>query len=169
MTDHGFTTTDSFPLHSISPDEADTTAWFDAVPGERVRIRVDSRTVGGCCTVIESIAQPLTGPPLHRHREDEIFHVLEGCLTFQCGLERFEAPTGTIVHISAGTAHTWSNFGDEPARMLVSFIPGGLEELFLNLGDVLPEDLVAYAEQHHIDVLGPPLQTHSDRIVAPSM
>lgn len=116
--------------------------------------------------MIESIAPPLTGPPLHRHREDEIFHVLEGCLAFQCGLERFDALAGTIVHIPGGTAHAWSNFGDEPARMLVSFVPGGLEELFLNLGNVPAEDLVAYAKRHHIEVLGPPLHTHSDRIVA---
>lgn len=134
-----------------------TGAWFDSIPGELFRIRVDSRTVGGRYSVIESIAQPLTGPPLHRHRQDEVFHVLEGCLAFQCNDERFEAPAGTIVVAPAGMPHCWFNFGPVPARMTASFTPGGIEEMFLNLAKVAPRDLGAFAARYEIDVLGPPL------------
>jgi mannose-6-phosphate isomerase-like protein (cupin superfamily) len=132
--------------------------WFDAVPGERVRIRVDSRTVAGAAyTIIESVAQAMVGPPLHRHREDEIFYIVEGCLAFQCGTERFDAPAGSIIVAPAGTPHCWFNFGPEPARMVVTFAPGGQEEVFLGLADVASTDLPAYAALHDIDVLGPPL------------
>ena len=131
--------------------------WFDAVPGERVRIRVDSRTVGAAYTIIESVAQAMVGPPLHRHREDEVFHILEGCLAFQCGTERFDAPAGSIVVAPADTPHCWFNFGPEPARMVVTFAPGGQEEVFLGLMHVAAEDLAIYAARHDIDVLGPPL------------
>ena len=146
-------------FHLLSPpiEEGAPGAWIDGVPGERVCIRVDSRTVEGSYTVIESIVQPMIGPPIHRHIGDEIFHVLEGCLTFQCDANKFEAPAGSIVTVPAGMPHGWFNFGPAPARMIATFIPGGLEEMFLGLSQVAPEDILAYAARHNIDVLGPPI------------
>jgi quercetin dioxygenase-like cupin family protein len=131
--------------------------WFDGLPGERMRIRVHSRTVGGRLTMIESCAQPMAGPPLHRHPQDEVFSVMFGCLTFQFGTKRVIAPSGTIVIARAGTPHAWCNFGRLPARMMVSFTPGGVEEVLQGLASVAPTDLAAYATQHEMDVLGPPL------------
>lgn len=82
---------------------------------------------------------------------------MEGCLSFQCGTEHIVAPAGTMVVARAGTAHAWFNFGPLPARMMASFTPGGVEEVFLNLAAVPVVELGAYAVQHGMEVLGPPL------------
>ena len=131
--------------------------WFDGPPGERMRIRVHSQTVGGRLTVIESVAHAMVGPPLHRHPQDEVFLVMEGCLTFQRGTERVVAPVGAVVVVRGGTPHAWFNHGPHPARMMVSFAPGGVEEVFLGLAGVAQADLAAYAARHGMEVLGPPL------------
>ena len=56
----------------------------------------------------------MVGPPRYRHHEDEILHILEGCLAFQCGTEQFDAAAGSIIVAPAGTPHCWFNFG--PSR-----------------------------------------------------
>jgi quercetin dioxygenase-like cupin family protein len=143
------------PVACLTP--AHPGGWFDGLAGERMRIRVDSQTIGGRVSVIESIAAPMSGPPLHRHPQDEVFLVMEGSLTFQCGSERVVAAAGTVVVARAGIVHAWFNFGPLPARMMVSFTPGGVEEVFLNLAGVPFAELGAYAARHGMEVLGPPL------------
>ena len=58
--------------------------------------------------------------PLHRHRtEDEGWYVLEGTLRFQFGTQEFDAPKGSGVLLSHGTAHTFWNPGPDPVRYLI--------------------------------------------------
>lgn len=141
----------------LSPPDAGPDSWFQTIPGERCRIRLDSRRIGGRQTVIETIALPEIGPPLHSHRQDELFLVLEGRLAFRRGEERLRAGPGTLLLVPAGQPHAWRNIGDTPSRMLVTFTPGGVEEMFLNLAGVPPEGLADYARRHEIAVLGPPI------------
>ena len=46
--------------------------------GLMLRVRVPPHTTGGALTSIETVNAPGFGPPLHRHRETEVFYVLEG-------------------------------------------------------------------------------------------
>jgi hypothetical protein len=43
--------------------------------GLTLRVRVPPETTGGALTAIETVNAPGYGPPLHRHRETEIFYV----------------------------------------------------------------------------------------------
>jgi hypothetical protein len=53
--------------------------WFDTMPGERMALRVHSREVGGAFTIVEARVPPLSGPPVHLHKDrEEIFEVLDG-------------------------------------------------------------------------------------------
>jgi quercetin dioxygenase-like cupin family protein len=125
--------------------------WFNAVPGEVVRIRIHDSDVGGRFTVLESVAQPMAGTPSHAHREDEVFHVQEGVLTFVIDGNRFDACPGSIVVIPAGAVHAWRNFGDKPSRSIVTFTPGGIEELFAKLSELALSNLPELAAHY-----GPP-------------
>jgi mannose-6-phosphate isomerase-like protein (cupin superfamily) len=141
--------------HVVSrPDEG---GWFTAIPGERLKIRVSSPAVGGRYSILESVIEPGFGPPLHTHREDEIFEIIEGTMTFQAGSERFEAEPGTIVAIPAGVHHAWANFGKAPARMLATFSPGGIETLFTQVADLPPENFLELVASYGSVIVGPPL------------
>ena len=97
---------------------------------------------------------PRFGPPLHiHHREDEILQVLEGTLRVVCGDLDTTLDAGGFAYLPRGVPHTFRVEGDEPARALALFTPGGAEQLFT----VDPEEFDACAARHRIEFVGPPL------------
>jgi quercetin dioxygenase-like cupin family protein len=48
------------------------------------------------------------GPPPHSHDWDESFFVSGGQVLFTCGDETTMCPSGTFVHVPAGTVHAFS-------------------------------------------------------------
>lgn len=133
------------------------TEWFDAIPGERLAIRVSGNEVGGRFSIFESVAQPGTTTPQHFHREDELFHVLEGTLRFLLDGKTVDAPAGTTVVVPAGAHHAWRNRSDRPVRMLVIFTPGGVEALFRQVAGLAPAEIAALAASFGTQVVGPPI------------
>ena len=88
----------------------------------------------------QAIVLPGGGPPPHIHRkEDETFYILEGEITFQIGGERRVAGPGTFVHMPIGNLHAFKNETDQPVKMLVSFVPAGLEGMFFQVGKDLAD------------------------------
>jgi quercetin dioxygenase-like cupin family protein len=72
----------------------------------------------------------------HRHEGfEESFFVLDGRFTFTIGEEPIEATPGTYLLVPRGTPH-----GIEAApgggRFLTLMVPGGLEEMFFELGEL---------------------------------
>jgi mannose-6-phosphate isomerase-like protein (cupin superfamily) len=79
--------------------------WFEVTPGERFRIRTSTRDTKGIYTMLEVVADPRNGVPMHIHQnEDEHFVVLEGSLHVANGDKRFDAPAGTTVTIKKGVS-----------------------------------------------------------------
>ena len=136
---------------------ADDSEWFDIVPGESATIRVHSDQVGGRFAIVESRLSPNAATPLHSHREEEIFEILEGVVTFVCGEDRFEATSGSIVVAPAGVAHLWANLSGCPARMRALFVPGGVEQLLPRVAGLSPAELNEMALSYGTRVLGPPI------------
>jgi hypothetical protein len=64
-----------------------------------------------------------SGPSyLHiHHRDDEGWHVLEGCLRFRFEHGEVDAPVGTTVFVPAGLAHTYRVI--KPSRYLIVLTP----------------------------------------------
>jgi quercetin dioxygenase-like cupin family protein len=67
--------------------------WLQATPGERFTIRTSVKETDGNFTVLEVVADPRNGVPMHIHaNEDEHFIVLDGTLhiakTLQTGPTR---------------------------------------------------------------------------------
>jgi quercetin dioxygenase-like cupin family protein len=110
------------------------------IVGDIYRFLVTSEETGGRYSMFEATVLPGGGPPPHIHRrEDETFYVLEGEITFQVGDERRVAKSGTFVHMPIGILHAFKNETSQPAKMLISFAPAGLEEMFFEVGKDLAE------------------------------
>ncbi len=110
------------------------------IVGDIYRFLATSEETGGRYSVFEATVLPGGGPPPHVHRrEDETFFVLEGEITFQIGDQRCVAKPGTFVHMPIGNQHAFKNETDQPAKMLISFAPAGLERMFFEVGKDLVE------------------------------
>jgi mannose-6-phosphate isomerase-like protein (cupin superfamily) len=76
------------------------------------------------------------GPRPHiHHRHEEAFYVLEGELTLRRGAETILAPAGAFVVIPPGVVHQPANAGSQPAKVLILFAPGGMDEFFIEAAE----------------------------------
>ena len=106
--------------------------------GLELRVRVPPEASGGALTTIETTNAPGFGPPLHRHRETEVFCVLKGRYLFEIDGRRFTANAGDVVTAPGGSAHTFVNIADQPARQLIQILPGlDAAAFFTGLGAVM--------------------------------
>ena len=108
-----------------------------------MRILEDGGTTGHRLGMAEGTLAPHTaGPPQHRHaHHDEGFYVISGLVRFTVGARDIDAEPGTLVVVAPGTAHTFANPGDEPARMLSTFTPARYAHYFRELAHTGPEGL----------------------------
>ncbi len=118
---------------------------------------------GGFC-LIETVNAPGKGPPLHRHREAEVFRVLEGRYFYQVDERRFIAEAGDVVSIPGNAIHGFVNVSDLPARQLILITPAIDAEAFFTelagtMKDGLPDRaaLNAFGTKWGMAFLGPPL------------
>lgn len=133
--------------------------------GLDLTVRVDTATTGGQFCFIDTINAPGYGPPRHRHRETEVFRVLEGRYLFEVDGEQFHAEEGDVVTVPGGAAHAFVNVTDRPARQYILIAPGlDAAAFFTGLADVMRDGrpdtaaLNLFAETWQIEFLGPPLQ-----------
>lgn len=98
--------------------------------------RLTGEDTNGETTLIETIAEPETGPPPHVHeREDETFYILEGEFEFLAGEEKVRAPADSVVYAPRSVIHTYKNVGNETGRFLTVITPSGLENFFFEVGE----------------------------------
>ena len=106
-----------------------------AVVGDVYRFLATGEDTNGRYAQWEAIVPPGGGPPPHIHsREEEGFYILEGEITFQIGEERIVATAGMFANMPVGVRHAFKNESNEPARMLISIAPAGLERMFFECG-----------------------------------
>jgi quercetin dioxygenase-like cupin family protein len=148
-------------LHSTRQEEAIPIPQI----GLTLRVRVPPDTTGGALTSIETVNAPGFGPPLHRHRETEVFYVLEGRYLFEVDGRQFTAETGDVVTAPGVSAHTFVNITDAPARQFIQILPGlDAVAFFIGLGKVMrngrpDQDMLnAFGRDWHVEFLGPPLK-----------
>jgi mannose-6-phosphate isomerase-like protein (cupin superfamily) len=102
------------------------------IPGtDTMTLKATGEQTGGSIGFLEATSSPGTGPPRHIHRScDELFYVLEGEFLFLIGERQVNALLGTFVFIPRGTVHAAKVVGTEPGKVLVGYVPGGLERSF---------------------------------------
>src|SRR5271154_7062472 len=113
-----------------------------AVVGDVYRFLATGDDTNGKYAMWEAIVPPGGGPPPHVHsREEEGFYILEGEITFHIGEKRIVATSGMFANMPVGTPHSFKNESDQPAKMLISIAPAGLEQMFFEFGKPLAEGI----------------------------
>src|ERR1700681_3746728 len=106
-----------------------------AVVGDVYRFLATGEDTNGKYAMWEAIVPPGGGPPPHVHsREEEGFYILEGEITIHVGDVRIVATAGMFANMPVGTPHSFKNESDQPAKMLISVAPAGLEQMFFEVG-----------------------------------
>jgi mannose-6-phosphate isomerase-like protein (cupin superfamily) len=107
---------------------------------DRGRILLFGRQTGGRYSLMEYVVAPRPAPASgaptdfgpHLHREiEETFFVRRGRLRFLLGDGVFDLKVGDFVRAPPGMRHGFANLSGEAVELLVSFHPGGFEELFV--------------------------------------
>jgi mannose-6-phosphate isomerase-like protein (cupin superfamily) len=105
----------------------------------------------GPAFVVHDLAPRALGSPVHTHtREDEWSFVLAGRVGVQVGDSSSVAEPGDLILKPRGVPHAFWNGGNDPARLLEVITPGGFEDYFAALAEVLavegPPDLARLAD-----------------------
>ena len=103
--------------------------------GELLTVVATAEQTGGAFSLMEERLPRGAEPPPHVHRrEDEAFFVLDGALTVRVGDQTFSASAGSFVFCPRDIPHLLTVQSDE-VRMLTLCTPGGVEQLFVELGE----------------------------------
>jgi quercetin dioxygenase-like cupin family protein len=141
----------------LKPEEGDA-VWV--VAGVRITVKLRSEDTGGAYAVFQDFVLPGAGPGLHVHtREDESLFVLEREVRATLGDRTFDVGTGTLVHMPLGVPHGFKNVSDRPARLMMTYTPGGFEKCFLETGkaarpdDVTPPSFTAEEQERALALM----------------
>ena len=139
--------------------------WLQSRPGERFWIRIPASATNGSYSVTEILSSPADSTPVHVHEnEDEHVLVVEGTARVLCGDLTFDATAGTMVSLARGIPHAWGNPTDTPIRLMITAMPGGVEEVLRMIatsGDQL--DKLALSNKYAVRLIGPPLLAAGNR------
>ena len=79
---------------------------------------------GSGAAVLMYVTRKGEEPPDHTHpSEDEMFFVVEGAITFRCGVKSFDLERGDFMFLPCGIQHGYTIQGDEPVQLLVITAP----------------------------------------------
>lgn len=115
-----------------------------AIVGDIYRFLATGAETDGKYAAFDAVVAPGGGPPPHIHsREEEMFFVLEGEITFQLDGESIVAGPGTFLNMPIGSLRCFKNKTDEKARMLITVAPAGLDDYFSEVGQPVAADEIA--------------------------
>ncbi len=118
--------------------------------GDEYRYLATGKQTDGAYFVMEALVPPGGGPPPHtQSREEELFYILEGDITFWVDGETIEAGKGTFLNVPKGALHNFLNRSDADARMLILFAPAGIEEMFSKMAKD-PDNYVNHATEYGV-------------------
>ena len=138
-------------------------------PSERLIWKATAATTAGAFDQFELTADPdHAGAPEHVHDNvDEAFFVLDGAFQFKLGDEVLVAEAGTFVFVPRGINHTWRNAVLRRSRMLLTYVPGGMQSFFEEAAPLMhaavpdPAALDQVNARHSTHIVGPPLPSPS--------
>jgi quercetin dioxygenase-like cupin family protein len=108
------------------------------IPGFGAVFKIHSRDNGGEVAIVEHpLAVGWISPP-HRHsREDEHSIVLDGEIGFRSDDDEVVLGAGGYITKPRGQMHAMWNAGSRPGRIIEVITPGGFEDYFRELGELL--------------------------------
>jgi quercetin dioxygenase-like cupin family protein len=142
-------------IRTLGPGQGDAVSFL----GSPFVTKLDGRLTEGRFDLIEAVGPAGDMPPLHVHRShDEVFHVLEGEMSFHVGERSFRGGPGTTAFAPRGIPHCYRVESDG-ARWLAMSSPAGFAEFVAAVaaaGELDPATLAAIGAEHDIEILGPP-------------
>ncbi len=134
-------------------------------PSERLIWKATAASTAGGFDQFELTADPdHEGAPEHIHDAvDESFFVLDGAFQFKLRDQLLIAEAGTFVFVPRGVNHTWRNAVLRRSRMILTYVPGGMEAFFRDAAALMhspapdPAALAEINKRHNTRVVGPPL------------
>jgi mannose-6-phosphate isomerase-like protein (cupin superfamily) len=125
-------------LAIVHRDHVRPVIWSGEETG-RFLLRVED--TGGRFSYYEVTVPAGQGTLLHVHEDtDEMLHVVDGEFDIVVGRETHHALAGTVVYGPRGIPHAFRNVGTRPGALLCITTPGGVEQFFEELSDLLHED-----------------------------
>jgi hypothetical protein len=119
----------------LPPENSNERRWLETRPGEQCFIHVSADDTNGLYSLVEIVANPGDGTPLHVHRrcmstrektniswsskELPASHTATGYLIFRLG---------RLLLFVKGIPHAWGNRTNADLRLAVLVFPGGCEE-----------------------------------------
>jgi quercetin dioxygenase-like cupin family protein len=123
--------------HAIAAGEGER-IW---IVGDTMTFKATGESTGGSLMLFENLTVPGGGPPPHTHtREDEFWYVLDGTFEIRIGDEVHAVGLGGFAFAPRGTVHNFRNTSETPSRILVGFMPGGMEGFFRESGRPATDD-----------------------------
>ena len=100
-------------------------------PGDMYTFLISGEQAGGGFFAMEGLVPAGGGPPPHIHeREDETLYILEGTCNVQVGEQQLVASPGGFIFLPRGTVHAFRNDGPDKLRLILTFVPAGIEQFF---------------------------------------
>jgi quercetin dioxygenase-like cupin family protein len=122
------------PVTVVQPGEGDRVA----LPGFGAVFKLSRRNNGGEVAIIEHPFAVGVLTAAHRHtREDEHSIVLDGEIGFPSDDSEVVLGPGGYITKPRGQMHAMWNAGSEPGRTIEVITPGGFENYFRELGELL--------------------------------
>ncbi|HEX8392252.1 MAG TPA: cupin domain-containing protein [Longimicrobium sp.] len=105
----------------------------------RIRVLAAADETNGAFSLLEYTAPPrFAGPPPHCHAlTTEWFYVLDGVLVVEQDGAQQALGAGSLLVVPPGVPHSFSNPADEPCRFLLHVSPGGMDEYFRELAEMI--------------------------------
>ena len=114
-----------------------------AIAGDINSILVPTNDTDGTYSVVEAKVFPNGGPIPHiQTREHEGFYVLEGEITFTVDGKEIIAKPGTFLNVPPNVTHSFKNKTNALAKMLIILAPGGMENMFVEVGDEVSDPTI---------------------------
>lgn len=109
---------------SVNPQSGEAWWWL----GGLATIKLAAKHTEGRFSLIEMVWPPALEVPLHVHtREDELFFLQEGQISFWVGKSLFQASPGHTLLAPKNIPHKFVVTSAEPARYLIVYSPAGFE------------------------------------------
>jgi quercetin dioxygenase-like cupin family protein len=109
-----------------------------SIPGFGAAFKLTSETTGGLVAIVEHPFDVGLITAAHRHtHEDEHSFVLAGEIGFRSDDDEVVLGPGGYITKPRGQMHAMWNAGTEPGRIIEVITPGGFENYFRELGELL--------------------------------
>ena len=111
----------------IQPDDGEVFGAF----GDIIQVKLGRQQTGGNLALGLCTTAPGGGPPPHvHHKEDELFIIVEGTMSFWANNEWRDLGPGGVVFLPRDVPHTFKNNSTSPVKMWVLTAPSGFEVFF---------------------------------------